>query len=716
MTEEAIGIENTSKTISSPRTGVILCECGGRISGFLDIKFLLEQTKNIPAVVFASKEAYPCNSFGLDRLRKAIVDHELERLLIAGCTPRLVEKLFRDAAAESGLERTYLDVVDIREHCAYVHPDNPDAALMKALDLIKMGVARLSAITLPHAHHTSIQRSALIIGSDLSGLTVGLALGNEDVEVTIVEEGNELGEGSPALQEEVQEIIPEKISAVQTHPKIHTLLNSHVEQINGVAGNYEVILSQGDERKKFHTGAIILALGVQTSPLEHTGWFDRSRICTQDEFWHDLKSADDVAGLPYKNIVFIFNIHEVEDKRHSHILSKVGVQQSIRAKERNPDSQVTILFRDLYLGTSGTEDEAEIHQAKDLGVNFFRYRKDFPPQIDDETVDVFDPLTGQPIRIPYDKVVLTPRLLPNKNAERLAIMLNLPRDSDGFVFEERVRLRPEFIIDDGIYVVGGIHQPSDSSETLLQAYVTSSRVLRFLNQDEILVNKPVAEIDEGLCTGCANCIQICPTSAIQLRKRPGVLSLAEVDVFRCTGCGNCVVVCPVKAISLPGWDDDSILAQISAALEEPASPAEGTSHPQTIQKILAFACEWSAYSAADIAGTQKTPYPPNTRIIRLNCSARLDPLHILWAFINGAAGVFLGLCLQGNCHYSGSNLLAEQRILTLKKQLAEHDIDPRRLHIEFLSGADPDGFVKAITSFSDKIATLNIPDPKFIVS
>jgi heterodisulfide reductase subunit A len=334
--------------------------------------------------------------------------------------------------------------------------------------------------------------------------------------------------------------------------------------------------------------------------------------------------------------------------------------------------------------------------------------------IEDETVDIFDPLTEQPLRIPYDKVVLTKQLLPKKDTERLATMLNLPRDRHGFIIEERVRLRPKFNIENGVFIVGGVHQPSDSSETMLQAYITSSRVLRFLNQDTIVVKNPVAEIDKELCTGCANCIQICPTSAIRLKSRDGLLSLAEVEVLRCTGCGNCLVACPVKAISLPGWDDASILTQISAALEKPTFVEEGTPLPSTKGKILAFTCEWSAYAAADIAGTQKISYPTNTRIIRLNCSARLDPLHILWAFLNGAAGVFVGLCTRGDCHYGRSNLHAEQRILTLKKQLDEHGIDPSRLHIKFLSGDDSHGFVEAITTFTDRVTTLNTPDPSII--
>jgi ferredoxin len=156
-------------------------------------------------------------------------------------------------------------------------------------------------------------------------------------------------------------------------------------------------------------------------------------------------------------------------------------------------------------------------------------------------------------------------------------------------------LRPGKYADPGIYVLGSAHQPADTTEALFQAYLTSSRVLQFLSKDTISVDTPIAVINPDLCTGCGNCNNVCPTNSIQLEKRDGILSLSRVDALRCIGCGNCVVVCPVKAINLPGWDHMEIPAQISAALKSrlPAPPGP---------KVVVLACEWSAYSAADMLG------------------------------------------------------------------------------------------------------------------
>jgi heterodisulfide reductase subunit A len=365
----------------------------------------------------------------------------------------------------------------------------------------------------------------------------------------------------------------------------------------------------------------------------------------------------------------------------------------------NPQSQITVLFHDLYLIGSDGEGETLVKQAVSQGITFFRYSKEFPPIISEDTIDLPDPLTNDTLRIPYQRAILAMPLVPQEHANQLARLLHLPLDKNGYMIRPRIRLRPGRFTDDGIFIVGGSHQPSTLEETLLQAYLTSGRTQHFLHQETIRSEAPAAQIDNQLCTGCGECVQACLTYAIHLEKQAGVLSRSQVDPLRCTGCGSCAVACPVKAISIPGWEDTTILAQISAALRprHPEVFTPGIVQPE--QRVLVLACEWSAYAAADIAGVTKKTYPANVRIIRMNCSARFDPYHVLWAFLNGAQGVFLGACQTGECHYGAGNLQAKERFHSLQHQLAEHRIDPERLHLEFLAADDGEGFVKALHNF-----------------
>ncbi len=695
--------KNSPDLDASPRTGVVVCECGEEIAGILDTNALCATAADLPGVVYASCEAYPCSKDGLLRMQQAIAEKKLERLLVAGCTPRLVEKHFRDAALSAGLEPGAVEVVNIREHCAYVHADKPDAAMQKAADLIAMGVSRLAATRMPFPYTHALLNSVLIIGSGLSGLPVANSLANAGHHVTLVESALELGGTSHAFQENAKDLIDGLIEVVTNHPSIDIFLDSRLIQVTGPPGSYEVVVTSGDQMKTLTVGAIVVATGAKPLPLDSSQHFDPLRVVTQAHFVHELTgTASAGSDLAMQDVVLILSSEDGDEDYCSYLRSLTGVRQAIQAKQLNPAANVTVLFRELYSAGENHPLEEKIQQAKELGVTFFRYRAEIPPLISEKTVNIDDPLTGQPVRLPYARVVLSTPLVPHAHADTLAALLGLHQDKQGFMIEPRTRLLPGRYCDTGIYVVGSAHQPVDTADVLLQAYMASSRLQRYLNQGSLSTSAPVAEIAPETCTGCGNCVQVCPLNAIQLIQKEGVLSLAEVEDLLCTGCGNCAVVCPVNAITIPGWDDLAIVSQINAAFTSSRSKdeAEGGIHPH---RILAFACEWSAYASADLAGTLRIPYPSDIRILRMNCSARFDPQHILWALLNDADGVLLGACHPGECHYGTGNLYAEERVKVLKQQLTDYGLDPRRVRLEFLAGDDGQGFVETITSFRDDL-------------
>jgi len=704
MAEELISHIDTRENKPAARIGIVVCECGDKIAGVLATDLLRERSASLPGVVYTMSEPYPCNVDGRSRLSQAIIDHKLERVLIAGCAPRLVEHLFQQIMEETGLAGCYLSVVDIREQCAYVHASDPAAAMEKATNLIEMGVARLTEIDPPQTFSSDVVKSAMVIGSDLSGLTVALALADGDIDVSLVERDSQLGGTMYMLQDGAKELITESVDVVSKHPQIQTMLNTRVTDVTGQSGNYQVLLARDDQNFELNVGAIILATGVRPKSLDPNYWYDRSLVVSQIQFAHELEKTTAANGqLALHDVVMIFHTEDTEGGGSSHLSCVAGIRQAIQAKQLNPDINVTILFRDLYLGEAGGSGENLLLQAKDLGVNFFRYRKKHPPFIGGKYIKVDDPLTDQPLQIPCDRVVLTTPLIPQDNTSALAAMLHLPQDKKGFIIDRRTRLRPGNYVDDGIFVVGGVHYPTDTAEALLQAHVTAARTHRFLGKDTLTTAGLRAEIDPALCTGCGNCPQVCPTSAITLEKRDGLLSLATVDLLRCIGCGNCLVVCPVKAISLPGYGDAAILAQISAALSSTGMEKEVEGIDKPVPKIVVFACEWGAYAAADIAGARRMSYPADVRIIRMNCSARFDPNHALWAFLNGADGVLVGVCQKGECHYGNGNLYAEERVATLRKQLAERGFDPRRLRLESFATDDGFAFANTMKTFSNEM-------------
>jgi heterodisulfide reductase subunit A2 len=621
-----------------------------------------------------------------------------------------VEKLFQQTIQSTGLNATMLEIADIREQCAYVHIGELEQAQEKAAGLIEMGAERLANLSQAHYSTNRIVKSAVIVGSSLAGLTAALELARSGILVTLVESSEHL-DSTPAWSDgRIKQLANQSVAAISDNPRIIPLLGARINEVIGEPGDYQVEISQNGKITRVSAGAILVAGEAHPRSLGAQHWVDRRRVKTQVEFEQELN-----LGQAPQNIVMIF-CAEQEGREHcSRLCCTAGIRQALRARQLNPLSNVIVLFRDLYLGGPESDGEKLLKQARQAGVTFFRYPKGHPPVIRENGIDLFDPLTNETLQIPSDRVVLAMPLLPPENSKQLAALLRLPQDEQGFLFEPRVRLRPDRYTDDGIFVMGGSHQPADLNETLLQAYLISARVRSFLSQDTIQSQAPTAQVNPKLCTGCAECLQACRTNAIRMDKRSTtnffteVLSLSKIDPLRCTGCGSCAVACPVKAITIPGWEDVAILAQISAALRPSTkigSLQDTGDYGEVIQpspRLLVLACEWSAYAAADIAGARQQAYPAGVRIIRMNCSARFDPFHVLWAFLNGADGVLLGVCPVGECHYGQGNLQAQERYLALKQQLAEHGIDPKRLRLELLSAYDGDGFIRAIESFMNSL-------------
>lgn len=721
------------------RTGLFICDCGershntARIANRLNTDDLCRQSNLLSGVAYTTHEAYPCSKDGRRRICQAIAEKDLNRVLIAGCTPRLIEKLFRQTILSAGLDPAMLGIVDIREQCANVHPTESENAQRKAADLIEMGAARLANLSQAHFSTNRIEKSAVVIGSSLAGLTASLSLAHAGIPVTLLEPGETLGDLPAWSDEDFQQATNQHLEAIAKNPLISSQVNAQIQEILGSSGNYKIDYSLplkiGSTRQTLQAeaGAILVASAAQPQGLTAQRRIDHSRVKTQVEFALELAGTGKADGehqadkeLAFQDVVMIFCAGSFSSEHCSRLCCKTGIQQAIQVRQLNPQTNVTILFRDLFLGGPASDGDALFKQATESGVTFFRYPSKHPPVITNKTVDLPDPLTGETLQIICDRIVLAMPMVPHSNTRQLAALLHLPQDQRGFLIEPRIRLRPGRFADDGIFVLGGSHQPSDLNGTLFQAYLTSARVQRFLSQETIHSESPAAQIDPRLCTGCGECEQACLAEAIHLEKRPVIipypemLSLSHIDSLRCTGCGSCAVACPVKAITIPGWEDNTLSAEISAVLHPPAHRSTSTGiqpAAEPLPRILVLACEWSAYAAADIAGAHGQTYPANIRILRMNCSARFDPNHILWAFLNGAQGVLLGACPPGECHYNGGNLQARERILALKQQFAEHGINPDRLHLEYLAADDGEGFVKAIRNFTSVVLD-RFPQPQ----
>jgi heterodisulfide reductase subunit A len=694
--------------MTGARLGIFLCDCGDEVSSVLDMETLETGARTLPDVALVHRLPYCCSPDGLDAIWTACAAEQLDHVLVAGCTPRTLGRRFREAAEQAGLAGDRVELVDIREGCAWVHSDDPAAATAKALDLIRMGAARLALAQPLEAIHAPVSPAVLVIGGGVAGMTAALTLANAGQHVTLVERTATLGgmlRGVHTLypdRRSAADYLQTRIQAVAHHPRIEVLLRSEVTSLSGSVGRYTVNIDPG--ARELEAGAIVVASGAEERPPVGLFRYDGRRVVTQLEFERELGGS----ALP-SDVVFIQCAGQRNDAVPycSGVCCMGALKQALQIKAANPSAAVTILFRDLYL-LGEPIHEARMLEARKAGVRFVRYAPAAPPCVTPDSVEVRDASTGQLVRIPCDRVVLAAPLVPQPDASVLAHTLGIAMDENGFFPEVRYRLRPENYAQRGIYVCGASHHPGSWIEAEFQAASAALRALRYLRAGEVTSNAPVAVVDDNLCTGCGSCVGPCPFGAISLHKREGQLDLSVIDPLLCTGCGNCVVACPVKAISQPADSDAQLLAQIDAALFRASSPQN--EELRSDLRILVFGCEWSGYAAAELAGARKLSYPPEVRLIRTRCSARFDPTLVLWALFGGADGVFLGACPPGECHYIDGNRFAQERFDSLRTLLGHSGFDTRRLRLEFITPDDPHDFVRKITDFAGLVRALG-PSP-----
>ncbi len=675
------------------KIGVFICHCGDRIADVLDVAALEEGVKAMPGVTLVRREHYSCSKKGLQDIREAIEGHGLNRIVVAGCTPRTHEPLFRAALEDAGLNGSLFEMVNIREQCASVHTEHGTAAIRKGLDLIRMGIAKAGLRQPTAKTQVEVTRAALVIGGGIAGLTAALSVARGGFPVKLVEKEKELGGLLGKLHtlyprdENATEFIAKRIQAVKDHPAIEVFTGARVADVEGSIGNYRVTIEQGGKSPQRDVGAVIVAIGAQELKRDDVSSHGGTKVITQLELEQLLQAQ----GVVPRHVVMIPNA--VPMPYDSSMCSAVALKNSILLKRKDPQMEISLLFRKL----GANLDQRKIKEAQDLGIHLVEYHEWQRPRIEDGVVEIDSESRGDGMSIRCDLAVVGLPLVPQEDAARLSAIFGTPLDRNGFFLEPKVRLRPRDYLDNGIYVCGSAHYPVDAQESVFQAYRAAANTLHLFSRPELDSETVPARVIESLCTGCGTCVEACAFRAIAMEEREGTLGLSRIDPLVCKGCGNCTVVCPAKAIVMEPYTDRELIVQISAGL---AVPHDGE------LRILGLLCEWSGYAAADLAGARGLQYPYNLRIIRLGCSARLDPHHILWAFLNGADGVLVGACEPGACHCVNGNEYAQERVELLRQMLQGVGLDPRRLTLQWFKPDDAQAFVEAVEDFTDEIEYL----------
>ncbi|RLI31281.1 CoB--CoM heterodisulfide reductase iron-sulfur subunit A family protein [Candidatus Bathyarchaeota archaeon] len=553
------------------RIGVFICHCGINIGGVVRVPEVVEYAKTLPGVVYAADNLYTCSAAGLDAIKKAIKEHRLNRVVVASCTPRTHEPLFRKTCEEAGLNKYLFEMANIREHCSWVHMDDPDRATEKAKDIVRMAVAKARLLEPLDDIEIEVRPEALVIGAGPAGMTAALSLANQGFHVYLVEKEPEVGGMLRKLNRlyptdrKADELLQQLSNAVYQNSNIEVFTSTKIVDVSGFIGNFEVLVRKDGEERKLEVGTIIVATGAE--PLKPTGLYgygELEGVITQIELEERLKEGR--LGTP-KAVVMIQCVGSRIPERPycSRICCATAIKNAILIKQASPQTQVYILYRDLQ--AYGKEYEEYYRRAQELGVRFISYTLEKPPEVSRGDgglkVKVYHAVLGRELTLPADLVVLSTPLIPPETNEELSKLLKVPLDRNGFFLEAHVKLRPVDFATDGIYVCGTAHSPKDVPDSIAQAYAAASRASIPMANRRVVAEGIVAEVNKDRCIGCALCVDLCPFKA----SRIGEDGKAEVIKVLCKGCGVCAASCPQRAITMKNFTDSQILAQVEAAFK-----------------------------------------------------------------------------------------------------------------------------------------------------
>ena len=539
----------------------------------VDVPEVVEYAKTLPNVVYAESNLYTCSADTGERIKQVIDEHNLNRLIVASCTPRTHEPLFQDTLREAGLNPYLFEMVNIRDQCSWVHMHEPEEATKKARDLVRMAVAKSRLLEPLYPKFVDVNHDALVIGGGAAGMTAALELAEQGFETYLLEKDNQLGGNLRRVKfllngQSPQAELESLIQKVQSHPRIHIYTGAEILNFEGSVGNFRTEFSSNGDVHAINHGVVIVATGAQEyKPTEYLYGQDE-RVMTQLELEEKLTNGN----IGAKAVVMIQCMGSREEPRAycSRICCSQGIKIALKIKEKNPDANVFVLYRDVR--TYGF-NEAYYTKARDKGVRFIRYELNEKPEVSRDNgrlkVSVHDLILDAKINISCDLLSLAAATVPGDGNKDLAQKLKLPLNEDGFFLEAHMKLRPVDFASDGIFLCGLAHSPKLIDESIAQASAAAARASTILSKQQIELEAAISEVVDENCDGCAYCIDPCPYEAITLieyMKDGAVKKTVEVDETACKGCGVCQATCPKKGIFVRNFRLDQISAMIEAAL------------------------------------------------------------------------------------------------------------------------------------------------------
>jgi len=555
-----------------PRIGVFICHCGINIGGVVNVPEVTDYAKTLPDVVYAEDNLYTCSQDTQERIKAVVKEHNLNRVVVAACTPRTHEPLFQETIREASLNKFLFEMANIRDQCSWVHMHEPEKATEKAKDLVRMVVAKarlkepLRPLSLP------INRSALVVGGGVAGMVSALNLADQGFQVHIIERSSELGGMARRIQDtigngDVQIFLANLIKKVNEHSKIRVYCDTRIANAYGYVGNFTTEIMRGQAGERIEHGVTIIATGAQEYKADEYLYGRNPKVLTQLELEEEIARGNpDVINCD--NLVMVLCVGSRNDERPycSRVCCNQAIKNALKLKEAKAEMNIYILYRDIR--TYGFYEEY-YQEARQEGIIFLRYDLENKPKVSQSRkngqlvirVEGKDLVLGEGVAIDADILALSVPMVPPEEVRELAMLYKVPLNQDGFFLEAHVKLRPVDFATDGIFVCGLAHAPKSIEESITQAKAAASRATTILAKDTIMAEGIVASVNESICSGCGICEALCPYGAITV---DGKEKVAKINEALCKGCGTCCAACPSGAARQRGFTTDQLSSMLAA--------------------------------------------------------------------------------------------------------------------------------------------------------
>jgi heterodisulfide reductase subunit A len=558
-----------------PKVGVFVCHCGANIGRIVGVPSTVEYALTLPNVVYAQEQLFSCATNSAQQIADLAKEKGLNRVVVAACSPRTLEPLFRDTMREAGINQYYLDMANIREHCSWVHAKEKEEATQKAKDIIRMSVARVCRLKPLQEFDLPVNKTALVVGGGIAGMTCALSIANQGHEVHLVEKDTDLGGTARRISHtlegmDVQTYLRDVIGKVYQHPSIHVYTDATIPEATGYVGNFVTKVKSDRGVTDIKHGAAVIAIGADVyKPTEYL-YGEDNRVLTNLELEEQIAQGEERV-MNAQSLVMIQCVGcRNEDRNYcARICCGHSVKNALKLKEINPQMDIYILFRDMR--TYGFSEDF-YRDASDKDVKFIRYEPQDKPQVEAAVeegrpvlrVTVTDSILGKKLAIDADLLSLAAAVIPSAGNREISLLFKVSLGPDDWFKEAHVKLRPVEFGTDGVYLCGIAHYPKHIPEAINQAYGAAGRVLTLLSHDTVTASGSVAEVNESDCISCGACITVCTYGAIEFYDTPQGRK-AKVNPVLCKGDGLCNTVCPTAAISLKHFTDEDLLSQIDAA-------------------------------------------------------------------------------------------------------------------------------------------------------